>query len=71
MSRIPKCRKCGSTDVSATSSTQYRSMDGRLRQVADAVCGRCGHTWWSVSPAIRKLARDADKARKLAASSSH
>lgn len=60
----PKCRKCGSTDVSATSSQQYRTIGGKKRQVADAVCDRCGHTWWSVNPEIRRQARRMDAAHK-------
>jgi hypothetical protein len=61
--RPPKCRKCGSTDITATSSQQRRTIKGKLRAVADAVCNHCGHSWWSVHPAIRKLARELDKDR--------
>lgn len=59
----PKCRRCGSTKISATSSQQFRMIGGKKRQVADAICTNCGHTWWSVNPAIRKLAREADAKR--------
>jgi ribosomal protein L40E len=64
MTTTPKCRKCGSTDIRATSSQQMRRINGKKRLVADAVCGNCGHTWWSYHPAIRKLAKQADAARK-------
>lgn len=61
----PKCRKCGSEALKATSSQQFRQIKGHRRQVADVVCLVCGHSWWSVSAAVRKLAREADKARKV------
>jgi RNase P subunit RPR2 len=60
----PACRKCGSSALRATSSQQFRTMKGKRRQVADVVCLVCGHQWWSVHPAIRKQAREADKARQ-------
>ena len=59
----PKCRKCGSTDITATSSQQYRTFAGKKRKVADAVCGKCGWSWWSRSKAVLRLAREADQAR--------
>jgi uncharacterized protein with PIN domain len=68
--RTPKCRRCKSTDISATSSQQFRVIDRKRQQVADAVCNECGHTWWSVNPVIRALARQADTARKPVAASS-
>lgn len=64
--RTPTCRRCGSADISATSSTQYRMINGRRRQAADAVCNHCGNTWWSVNPRVRAMARAADAARRLA-----
>lgn len=64
--RKPKCRECGSTDISATSSQQIKMIGGRKRQAADAVCANCGHTWWSVNPVIRALARKQDVERKVA-----
>ena len=63
MTQPPKCRKCGSAALRATSSQQFRQIKGHRRQVADVECLVCGHTWWSVHPAIRALARAADKAR--------
>jgi hypothetical protein len=62
--RVPKCRKCGSTDITVTSSQQTRMIRGEKRLVADAVCGQCGHTWWSANATIRKAARRVDQARK-------
>lgn len=64
--RTPKCRECGSSDLTATSSTQYRVISGRKRQVADVVCNSCGHTWWSVNPKLRAQARQLDAERKSA-----
>ena len=63
----PYCHVCGSTDLTATSSQQMRVVKGRKRQVADVACDCCGHSWWSVHPAVRAMARAADKARKDAA----
>lgn len=60
----PKCRKCGSTKIKATSSQQMRRINGQQRLVADAVCDGCGHSWWSYHPEIRKLAREADAQRQ-------
>lgn len=62
--RKPTCRECGSSDISATSSQQYRMIGGRRQQAADAVCNECGHTWWSISPVIRALARKLDVERR-------
>lgn len=59
----PRCRKCGSTDITATSSQQMRARDGKNRLHADAVCNHCGHQWWSIAKAVLRLAREADKAR--------
>lgn len=59
----PRCRKCGSTTLTATSSQQMRTIKGRRRHVSDVTCDHCGHSWWSVHPAIRALARKADRAR--------
>ena len=64
----PTCRQCGSTAITVTSSQQMvldrrKGMEGRKRQAADAICEHCGNQWWSVSRAIRALARAADKAR--------
>jgi hypothetical protein len=59
----PKCRKCGSADIRATSSQQYRRINGEKRLVADAVCNNCSHSWWSYHPAIKALAREADAER--------
>ena len=64
--RTPTCRKCGSTDLTATSSTQFRMIGGRRRQAADVVCNNCDHTWWSVNPRVRAMAKAADAARRLA-----
>jgi hypothetical protein len=63
VARQPKCR-CQSTKITATSSTQFRTIRGKRRAVADAVCGSCGNTWWSINPAIIAMARAQDKARK-------
>jgi hypothetical protein len=66
MTQPPKCRKCGSDQITATSSQQQLKVDGVKRLHAEAVCGNCSHTWWSVHPTIKRLAREADKARKSA-----
>lgn len=63
MTTPPKCRKCQSTDISATSSQQMRKVKGVQKLHAEAICDHCGHSWWSVHPAIKALARKADKAR--------
>lgn len=60
----PTCRKCGSDDIRATSSQQMRSINGKKRLVADAVCNGCNHSWWSYHPAIKARARAADKERE-------
>lgn len=60
----PRCHKCGATTLTATSSQQMRIIKGKKRQVADVACDHCGHTWWSVHPAIKKAARALDAARK-------
>lgn len=52
--------------MKATSSQQYRQIRGVKRQAADAACDNCGHTWWSVNPAIRAQARRLDVSRKKA-----
>lgn len=59
------CRECGSRNVSATSSQQYRQVRGKRRQVADIVCDNCGHQWWSIHPQARALARQEDAKRKI------
>lgn len=61
--RTPECRRCGSTALTATSSQQYRYVKGYKRLLADVTCDGCGHSWWSVHPAIRAMARKADEAR--------
>lgn len=58
-----QCRECQSTDVKATSSTQFRQVRGKKRQVADVICQNCGHSWWSVHPMARQQARQQDLAR--------
>lgn len=60
----PQCRACGSTDITSTSSQQQRRIRGRTRQTADAVCNACGHTWWSVHPVVRAIARKLDVERE-------
>jgi hypothetical protein len=63
-SNTPKCRKCGSTNLKATSSQQMRRLNGRQRLVADVVCNGCDHSWWSHDKRILAMARAADAARK-------
>lgn len=62
--RPATCHKCGSRDLKATSSQQFRRIAGKRRQVADVVCNACGHQWWSVHPTVRALARQADTERR-------
>ena len=59
----PTCRQCGSTAITVTSSQQMKRVEGKSRLHAEAVCGNCGHTWWSRNRAVLVLARAADKAR--------
>lgn len=64
----PKCRKCGGTKLTATSSQQMRKINGEQRLVADVVCDTCKHSWWSYHPEIKAMAREADAERKEATS---
>lgn len=59
----PYCHHCGSRTLTATSSQQFRIVKGKRRQVADVVCDRCSHSWWSVHPVVRAMARKADAER--------
>lgn len=60
LGRKPKCRRCRSTNLRVTSSTQFRQVHGKSREVADVVCDGCGHTWWSIAKGLRALAHIAD-----------
>jgi hypothetical protein len=64
--RTPTCRNCGSDNLTATSSQQYRIVGGQRRQAADVVCNDCGNQWWSLSPHVNAMARAEDAKRRAA-----